>query len=138
MRPWRAPLDAHASSCAPHSPSSMNIRIGFLVCATLPLMLAGGCTTAYKNAAFCKDKMLADYPDAATSPLRITESKEAIGGARVVVRGEITSAPTPQATKGVIGSAAMECTFNGDTLSGFQWLSPPVLAAKKPAPPARE
>jgi hypothetical protein len=114
----------------------MNIRIGFLVCAALPLLLAAGCTTAYKNAAFCKGKMLADYPDAASAPLRITESKAAIGGARVIVRGETTSAPKPPATKSVVGSAAMECTFNGDTLASSQWLSPPALAAKKPAPVA--
>jgi hypothetical protein len=115
----------------------MNIRIGFLVCAALPLMLVGGCTTAYKNAAFCKDQMRADYPDAASAPLRITESKAAYGGTRVLVRGETTSAPKPPATKKVIGSAAMECTFNGDTLSSSQWLSPPALAAKKPVPAAK-
>jgi hypothetical protein len=115
----------------------MNIRIGFLVCAALPLMLVGGCTTAYKNAAFCKDKMLADYPNAASAPLRITESKAAYGGTRILVRGETTSAPKPPATKKVVGSAAMECTFNGGTLSGSRWLSPPALAAQKPVPAAQ-
>jgi hypothetical protein len=111
----------------------MNIRTCFLVCAALLLMLASGCTTAYKNAALCKDKVRADYPNAASAPLRITDSSVAHQGSRVVVRGETTTAPKPPATKKIIGNAAAECTFDGDSLSGFQWLSPPALAARPAA-----
>jgi hypothetical protein len=111
----------------------MNIATCCFVCAALPLMLVGGCTTAYKNAELCRAKVQADYPDAASAPLKITEARAAYEGSRVVVRGETTAAPKPPAKKKVVGSAAAECTFDGDSLSGFKWLSPPNLVAQPAA-----
>jgi hypothetical protein len=133
----RRPTREACALLAPAQPEiPMNIRTCCFVCAALPLMLAGGCTTAYKNAGLCKAKVQADYPNAASAPLKITEAKAAYEGARVVVRGETTAAPKPPAKKKVVGNAAAECTFDGDSLSGFQWLSPPDLAAR-PAPALR-
>ncbi|BBU27146.1 hypothetical protein BTHE68_08800 [Burkholderia sp. THE68] len=92
-----------------------------------------GCTSYYKNVEACKEKVRADYPDAASAPLKITGSGASYHGSRVVVHGTIQNAPTPPATKPVLVSAAAECTFSETSMTGFQWLVPAKLAPKPPA-----
>jgi hypothetical protein len=112
-----------------HRPnSSMNNRF-FLVLA-VPLALLAGCTSYYRNVEACKDKVRADYPDAASAPLKLTGSGASYHGSRVVVRGVIPTDPKPPATKKVDVPAAAECTFSENTPTGFQWLAPPRLKPK--------
>ncbi|KMZ13018.1 hypothetical protein BHUM_00760c [Candidatus Burkholderia humilis] len=108
----------------------MNNR--FLLLA-LPLALLSGCTSYYVNVDACKNRMRADYPGAASAPLKITGSGAAYQGSRVIVRGTMETDPVPPATKKLQAPVAAECTFNEKTLTGFQWLSPAVFA-KKTAP----
>ncbi|MDR5854142.1 hypothetical protein P9239_13340 [Caballeronia sp. LZ062] len=111
----------------------MNIRSRLLLVFSLPLVFATGCTSYYRNTEACKDKVRADYPDAASAPLKITGSNAAFHGSRVVVRGVIATPPKPPATKTAEVPAAAECTFSDATLTGFQWLAPANLAPKPPA-----
>jgi hypothetical protein len=108
----------------------MNIRSRLLLSLCVPLALLAGCTSYYRNVEACKDKVRAEYPDAASAPLKITGSSASHRGSRVVVRGEIPSAPKPPATRTEKTAAAAECTFSETTLTGFQWLTPARLAAK--------
>jgi hypothetical protein len=105
----------------------MNTRSRLLLSLCLPLVVLGGCTSYYRNVETCKEKVRADYPDAASAPLKITGSGASYHGSRVIVRGEIPSAPKPPATKPVPTPAAAECTFNEQTLTGFSWLTPARL-----------
>ncbi len=89
-----------------------------------------GCTSYYRNVATCKEKVRAEYPDAASEPLKITGSGAAYRGSRVVVRGVIATPPKPPATKISDLPAAAECTFSETTLTGFRWLAPAKLAPK--------
>jgi hypothetical protein len=41
---------------------------------------------------------------------------------------------TPLKTKSVEAAAAVECTFDGDTLKTFAWLAPAALAVRYPIP----
>jgi hypothetical protein len=109
-----------------------------LVLLSLPLAYLAGCTSYYKNVEACKDKARADYPDAASAPLKITGSGASYHGSRVVVHGTITYPPTPPATKPVVGNAAAECTFSEQSMTGFQWLVPAKLAPKPPVDDAGE
>ncbi|GAB5100369.1 hypothetical protein P9250_23535 [Caballeronia sp. LP006] len=106
-------------------------RLFLLVC--LPLVLLSGCTSYYRNVETCKDRVRAEYPDAASAPLKLTGSGASYHGSRVVVRGEFPTQPKPPATKIVQTPAAAECTFAENTLTGFQWLAPARLV-KKPQP----
>jgi hypothetical protein len=108
----------------------MNLRSRLLLSLTLPLALMAGCTSYYRNVETCKAHVRAEYPDAASAPLKITGSGASYHGSRVVVRGEYASDPKPPATKPVKTPAAAECTFSDETLTGFQWLSPARLAQK--------
>jgi hypothetical protein len=108
----------------------MNIRSCLLLSLTLPLALVAGCTSYYRNVETCKAQVRADYPDAASAPLKITGSGASYHGSRVVVRGEFPTAPKPPAIKIVQTPAAAECTFSEETLTGFQWLTPARLAQK--------
>jgi hypothetical protein len=107
----------------------MNNR--FLLLA-LPFALLSGCTSYYANVDACKDRVRADYPGAASAPLKITDSGAAYHGSRVIVRGTMEMDPKPPATKKVQTPVAAECTFSEKTLTGFQWLSPSWFI-KKPA-----
>jgi hypothetical protein len=108
----------------------MNNR--FLLLA-LPLALLSGCTSYYVNVDACKNRVRADYPNAASAPLKITGSGAAYHGSRVIVRGTAESAPVAPATKKVQTPVAAECTFNEKALTGFQWLAPVSLAQKSAA-----
>ena len=118
----------------------MNHRSRFLLLALLSLPVAwlGGCTSYYKNVEACKEKVRADYPYAASAPLKITGSGASYHGARVVVHGTITTAAKAPATKPVQTPAAAECTFSEASMTGFQWLVPAKLAPKPPAEDADE
>jgi hypothetical protein len=112
----------------------MNHRTRHLLLAPLTIALAylAGCTSYYKNVEACKDRVRADYPDAASAPLKITGSGASYHGARVVVHGTIQNPPKPPATKTVAVPAAAECTFSETSMTGFQWLVPAKLAPKPP------
>ncbi|WP_250512647.1 hypothetical protein [Caballeronia sp. INDeC2] len=103
-----------------------------LVLLSIPLAYLAGCTSYYKNVDACKDKVRADYPDAASAPLKITGSGASYHGLRVVVHGTIQTPPKPPATKPAQVPAAAECTFNETSMTGFQWLVPAKLAPKPP------
>ncbi|GJH08765.1 MULTISPECIES: hypothetical protein [Caballeronia] len=103
-----------------------------LVLLTIPLAFLAGCTSYYKNVEACKDKVRADYPDAASAPLKITGSGASYHGSRVVVHGTIQNPPKPPATKAAQVPAAAECTFSETSMTGFQWLVPAKLAPKPP------
>jgi hypothetical protein len=98
----------------------------------ISLATLAGCTSYYKNVEVCKDKMRADYPDAASAPLKITGSGAAYHGSRVVVHATIDKPVVPPATKKVPMYAAAECTFSDQSMTGFQWLLPAKLAPKPP------
>ncbi|EKS68203.1 MULTISPECIES: hypothetical protein [Caballeronia] len=112
----------------------MNHRIRHLLPVLLTTSLAclGGCTSYYKNVETCKEKVRADYPDAASAPLKITGSGASYHGSRVVVHGTIQNPPKPPATKSSSVPAAAECTFSETSMTGFQWLVPAKLAPKPP------
>ncbi len=115
----------------------MNNRSRLLLSLCLQFALLAGCTSYYRNAETCKDKVRAEWPNAASAPLKITGSGTSYYSARVVVRGQFPIAPKPPATKTVQASAAAECTFSEDTLTGFQWLAP-VWFRPKPDSDAAE
>ncbi|AQG98169.1 hypothetical protein A9R05_04540 [Burkholderia sp. KK1] len=115
--------------------SSMKLRLLLLF---IPLAYLAGCTSYYKNVEACKDKARAEYPDAASAPLKITGSGASYHGSRVVVHGAIQNPPKPPATKPVMVTAAAECTFRETSMTGFQWLVPAKLAPKPPAEDADE
>jgi hypothetical protein len=101
---------------------------------SLLVSMLGGCTSYYRNVEACKNTVRADYPDAASAPLKLTGSAASYHGSRVVVRGEIPAPPKPPATKPGKTAVSAECLFTDETQTGFQWLSPARLAAKnKPA-----
>jgi hypothetical protein len=107
-------------------------RHPLLVLLTIALACVSGCTSYYKNVEACKDKVRADYPDAASAPLKITGSGASYHGSRVVVHGTIQNPPKPPATKAAQVPAAAECTFSETSMTGFQWLVPAKLAPKPP------
>ncbi|KMY85087.1 hypothetical protein BUMB_03253 [Candidatus Paraburkholderia calva] len=113
----------------------MNNRSRLLLSLCLPLALLGGCTSYYRNVEACKDKVRAEYPDAASAPLEITGSGASYHGARVVVRGEYPEAPKPLDIKTVKTATAAECTFSETTLTGFQWLAPAWQRRRLPTKP---
>ena len=83
--------------------------------------------------------MVETYP--ATQPKLTYEiPRVAYQGTRVVVEGSyIKKIPpagvTPIKTTTAQVQAAVECTFEGDKLKTFQWLTPADLAAKYPLKP---
>ncbi len=100
----------------------------------VPLALLAGCTSYYRNTDLCKERVRAEYPAAASAPLKITGSGANYHGSRVIVRGEIPTPPKPPATNKLVQTpAAAECTFSDNTLTGFQWLAPAELLPKPPA-----
>jgi hypothetical protein len=103
-----------------------------------PLAYLAGCTSYYKNVEACKEKVRADYPDAASAPLKITGSGASYHGSRVVVHATIQYPPKPPATKPLPMPAAAECTFSETSMTGFQWLVPAKLAPKPPVAEADE
>jgi hypothetical protein len=110
-------------------------RSRLLLSLCVPLALLAGCTSYYRNVELCKDRVRADYPDAASAPLKITGSAASYHGSRVIVRGEIPTPPKPPATKITQTPAAAECTFSENSLTNFQWLAPAKLIPK-PQPEA--
>lgn len=100
-----------------------------------------GCTTAYRNGQSCKDKMIATYP-ASEPRLSYEVPRVAYKGSRVVIgatypdRQDQLIAPTEKKgsvatlkTTSIRSPAAVECTFDGDTLLTFRWLTPAKFAA---------
>ncbi|KMQ80140.1 hypothetical protein BPMI_01555c [Candidatus Burkholderia pumila] len=83
----------------------------------------------------CKERVRAEYPDAASAPLKITGSGASYHGLRVVVRGEFPTAPKPPATKTVQTPAAAECTFSDTTMTHLQWIAPEKLARQSSSDP---
>ncbi|MFM0321262.1 hypothetical protein [Caballeronia glebae] len=118
----------------------MNHRTRHLLLLLLatPLAYLAGCTSYYKNVEACKEKVRADYPDAASAPLKITGSGASYHGSRVVVHATIQYPPKPPATKPLPMPAAAECTFSETSMTGFQWLVPAKLAPKPPVAEADE
>ena len=110
----------------------------FFLLFSIPLAYLAGCTSYYKNVEACKEKARADYPDAASAPLKITGSGASYHGSRVVVHGTIQNPPKPPSTKPVMAAAAAECTFSETSMTGFQWLAPARLAPKPPVADADE
>lgn len=114
----------------------MNRMSSLLLLLALPLVTLAGCTSYYKNVEACKGKMIADYPDAASAPLKITGSNAAYHGSRVIVHATIDDRnppPTTSKAKKVTKYAAAECTFTEQSMTNFQWLLPAKLAPKPPA-----
>jgi hypothetical protein len=117
----------------------MKIRATVIVSMAMSVVCASGCTTAYRNAQLCKQKMVATYP--ANQPaLTYSVPHASLGGTRVVVEATHTVVLpkpvgiTPLKIKSVEAAAAVECTFDGETLKSFAWLAPPVLALRYPLP----
>ncbi|OTP69869.1 hypothetical protein [Caballeronia sordidicola] len=117
----------------------MKDRSLYTVAAAAVLACTAGCTTGYQNAQQCKAKMVETYP--ASSPkLDYEIPRVSYRGTRVVVEGTyiLRIAPagaTPIKTTKTPVSAAVECTFDGDQMRTFQWLTPATLAAKYPLKP---
>ncbi|KQR90119.1 hypothetical protein ASG35_02600 [Burkholderia sp. Leaf177] len=117
----------------------MKHRSLYTVAAAAVLACSAGCTTAYQNAQQCKAKMVETYP--ATSPkLDYEIPRVSYRATRVVVEGTyiVKGAPagvTPIKTTKFPVPAAVECTFVGDQMRTFQWLTPATLAAKYPLQP---
>ena len=100
-----------------------------------------GCTTAYRNGQLCKNKMIDSYPS--TEPeLSVDVPRVAYKGARVVAGGtfkESTDSLVAKVgkkettftveTREVATDAAVECTFDGDKLETFRWLTPAKFSA---------
>ncbi|WP_438395968.1 hypothetical protein [Caballeronia sp. DA-9] len=117
----------------------MKYRSFYTVAAAAILVGTAGCTTAYQNAQLCKAKMVETYP--ASSPKLTYEiPRVSYRGTRVVVEGTYTMKVAPagatpiKTTKSAV-PAAVECTFAGDQLRTFQWLTPASLAQKYPLQP---
>jgi hypothetical protein len=108
----------------------MNNRSHLLLSLTVPFALLAGCTSYYRNVDTCKERVRADYPDAASAPLKITGSAASYHGSRVIVRGEIPTTPKPPAKKSIPELAAAECTFSENSMTNFQWLAPVRFAPK--------
>ena len=111
--------------------------------------LAGGCTL-YKNPSACETRMRSELAQASPQArLKISTVGVGLGGSRVVVEGTLQApaaasnvsaasaasgtAPTASAPprKTLTRPAALECTFNGDTLVSTHWLAPTEMT--KPA-----
>jgi hypothetical protein len=117
----------------------MKHRTFYAAAAAAVLTCTAGCTAGYRNAQECKAKMVETYP-ASKPKLSYEVPRVAYRGARVVVEGSyiIKIPPTgvtliKTTTRPV--AAAVECTFSGDTLQTFQWLTPADLAEKYPLKP---
>jgi hypothetical protein len=120
----------------------MKHRTFYAVAAAAVLTCTAGCTTPYRNGQECKAKMVETYP--ASKP-KLTYEIPRVGyqGTRVVVEGSyIKKIPpagvTPIKTTSMQVQAAVECTFEGDTLKTFQWLTPADLAEKYPLKPGTD
>jgi len=117
----------------------MKHRTFYAVAAAAVLACTAGCTTAYRNGQECKAKMVGTYP-ASKPKLSYDPPRVAYEGTRVVVEGSYTkkippAGVTPIKTTSLTVPAAVECTFAGDTLKTFQWLTPADLAEKYPLKP---
>ncbi|WP_158936633.1 hypothetical protein [Burkholderia sp. S171] len=119
----------------------MKHRTFYAVAAAAVLTCTAGCTTAYRNGQECKAKMVETYP--ATLPKLTYEiPRVAYQSTRVVVEGSYTKKIPPAGVTLIKPTtttveAAVECTFEGDKLKTFQWLTPATLAEKYPlTPPA--
>lgn len=132
----------------------MTIRsplLAFVAFVPLALVLGStaGCTTAYTNASLCKQKMIATYPESEPE-LSFDRTKMAIHGSRIVVEATYQNVVktlvvtkeknvetrTVKATR-TAAPAAVECTFEGATLTSFRWLAPQKFAwVYDPQPPA--
>jgi hypothetical protein len=117
----------------------MKIRAAVIVSIAMSVACASGCTTSYRNAQLCKQKMVATYP-ASQPVLTYSIPHASYGGARVVVEATHKVAlpqpigVTPLKIKSVDAAAAVECTFDGETLKSFAWLAPPAQTLRYPLP----
>lgn len=124
-----------------------NTRIAPLASLLLAMtFLASGCAL-YKNPSACETRMRSELAQASPQTrLKISKVGVGIGGSRVVVEGalrapaaasDVSAASSPEATASVPppqtlkGPAALECTFNGDTLVSTHWLAPTEMAQPK-------
>lgn len=118
----------------------MTTRLPIVALCALLLAITSGCTSAYKNAGVCKQKMIATYPDS-EPPLSFDRTGVAHKGSRVVVEATyaatVKSLETKPVKNGEIKTvkatrvklpAAVECTFQGETLDTFRWLAPEKFA----------
>ena len=117
----------------------MKHRTLYAVAAAAVLTCTAGCTTPYRNGQVCKARMVDTYP-ASEPRLSYDPPRLAYQGTRVVVEGSYTkkippAGVTPIKVTSVPIPAAVECTFEGDKLKTFQWLTPADLAAKYPLKP---
>lgn len=108
--------------------------------------VAGGCTL-YKNPSACETRMRNELAQASPKDrLKISTVGVGIGGSRVVVEGALRGPAVASGVPAASGStttasaslpqtvtrpAALECTFNGDTLVSTHWLAPTEMT--KPA-----
>lgn len=114
-------------------------RVGTMCLAIGIGVLMSGCA-AYTNASLCKQKMAATYP--ATSPKLSYEFPRAgTGGVHAVAEATykekiISLKPNPNDStdpgqvieQDVSMPAAVECTFDGNTMTTFRWLVPEKFA----------
>ncbi|CAN7143694.1 hypothetical protein LJR029_000011 [Caballeronia sp. LjRoot29] len=117
----------------------MKHRTFYAVAAAAVLTCTAGCTTPYRNGQECKAKMVETYPDSKPK-LTYEIPRVAYQGARVVVEGSYTKqippvGVTPIKVTSTQVQAAVECTFEGDQIKTFQWLTPADLAEKYPPKP---
>ena len=120
----------------------MKHRTFYAVAAAAVLTCTAGCTTPYRNGQVCKARMVDTYP-ASEPKLSYDPPRVAYQGTRVVVEGSYTkkippAGVTPIKTTTLQVQAAVECTFEGDTLKTFQWLTPADLAEKYPLKPSTD
>jgi hypothetical protein len=117
----------------------MKHRSLYAVAAAAVLTCTAGCTTPYRNGQECKARMVETYPSSKPK-LTYEIPRVSYQGTRVVVEGSyIKKIPpvgvTPIKLTAVPIPAAVECTFEGDKLKTFQWLTPTDLATKYPLKP---
>ena len=128
----------------------MKTRISLLACVAFVPVLIAGCAL-YKNPSACEQQMRSTLAEkSAVDKLTVSHRGVGINGSRVVVEGAIeepagasgvfaaraasqaqvasapqgASAAAPKKPKKVVKEASAECTFEGEKLASFRWLSP--------------
>lgn len=99
------------------------------------------CGVGYRNGKQCEAKMLETYPTQEPA-ITIQHTASSYKGIRVIVEATYQVAPkvkqqTLLTVKTIPAPAAVECTFDVETMTGFKWVSPEKMVTK-PDPAAAE
>jgi hypothetical protein len=118
----------------------MSTRTAYFCLLLAATSVFSGCAV-YKNAGLCKQRMVATYPSSSPA-LTYDLPKASTGGAHVVAEATyketlvyLKKKPNDPSDPGVLVEsemtmpAAVECIFDGETMSTFRWLVPEKYAA---------